>query len=80
MVLLAYHLGVHTMFGLGVWELLLVLVIILLLFGTKKLTKAGTDLGSAIQNFKSALNSKNESGEPVDSSVNISEKKNSDPD
>ena len=40
----------------GVPELLILLVIFVLLFGTKKLRSMGSDLGSAIKNFKSAVN------------------------
>lgn len=43
------------MFGLGIPELLLILVIVLLLFGTTKLKSLGSDLGSAIKGFRSAL-------------------------
>ena len=39
----------------GIWELIIVLVIILLLFGTKKLRNAGGDIGSAFKNFKKAV-------------------------
>mgnify|MGYP006082373497 CR=1 FL=1 len=39
----------------GVPELILVVVIVLLLFGTKKLKTLGGDLGSAIKGFRSAL-------------------------
>lgn len=41
--------------GIGIWQLLIVLVIILLVFGTKKLKNLGTDLGGAIKGFKSAM-------------------------
>jgi len=41
--------------GISPWQLLIVLVIVLLLFGTKKLRGAGGDLGSAIKNFKRAM-------------------------
>lgn len=41
----------------GVPELILVVVIVLLLFGTKKLKTLGGDLGSAIKGFRSALGS-----------------------
>ena len=43
------------MFGLGVWELLVILVIVLLLFGTKKLSNLGADLGTAIKGFRQAI-------------------------
>ena len=38
--------------GISIWQLLIVLVIVLLLFGTKKLRNMGGDLGAAIRNFK----------------------------
>ena len=44
------------MFDIGFWELLLIVaVIIVLLFGTKKLRNLGSDLGSAIKGFKTAV-------------------------
>jgi sec-independent protein translocase protein TatA len=42
--------------GIGIGPLLVVLVIIILLFGTKKLKSLGGDLGSAVKGFKKALN------------------------
>ncbi len=39
----------------GMWELIIILVIILLLFGTKKLRNAGGDVGAAFKNFKKAF-------------------------
>lgn len=42
--------------GISPWSLLLILVIVLLLFGTKKLRNVGTDLGGALKGFKSAMN------------------------
>ncbi len=41
--------------GISIWQLLIVLVIIILLFGTKKLRNIGGDLGSAIKNFRSSV-------------------------
>jgi sec-independent protein translocase protein TatA len=41
--------------GISIWQLLIVLVIVILLFGTKKLRSLGGDLGSAIKNFKSSV-------------------------
>ena len=40
--------------GIGIWQLLIVLAIILLIFGTKRLRNLGGDLGGAIKGFKSA--------------------------
>ena len=42
--------------GISIWQLLIVLVIVLLLFGAKRLRNVGGDLGSAIKGFKSAMN------------------------
>ncbi len=41
--------------GPSLWQLLIVLVIVLLLFGTKKLRNLGGDLGSAIKSFRGAV-------------------------
>ncbi len=41
--------------GPSIWQLLIVLVIVLLLFGTKRLRNLGGDMGSAIKGFKTAL-------------------------
>ena len=43
------------MFGLGVPELLIILVIVLFLFGPKRLKNIGADLGNAIKGFRSAI-------------------------
>jgi sec-independent protein translocase protein TatA len=42
--------------GISIWQLLIVLVIVMLLFGTKRLGSIGSDLGSAIKGFKRSLN------------------------
>ena len=41
--------------GISIWQLLIVLVIVLLLFGTKRLKNIGSDLGSAVKGFKGAM-------------------------
>lgn len=41
--------------GISVWQLLIVLVIVVLIFGTKKLKNMGGDIGGAVKNFKSAM-------------------------
>ena len=46
--------------GISIWQLLIVLVIVLLLFGTKKLRNMGGDLGAAIRNFRGAVKDGNE--------------------
>ena len=46
--------------GPSIWQLVIVLVIIVLIFGTKKLRNMGSDLGGAMKSFKSAINEKEE--------------------
>ncbi len=41
--------------GISIWQLLIVLVIVLLLFGTKRLRNMGSDLGAAFKGFKKAV-------------------------
>lgn len=50
------------MFGLGMSELLVILVIILIIFGAGKLPEIGGGLGKAIRNFKDATRETNEPG------------------
>jgi sec-independent protein translocase protein TatA len=49
--------------GLGWKELLIILVIVLLVFGTKRLTNIGSDLGKAVQGFKKGM-AGNEAAKP----------------
>ncbi|MEM9621508.1 MAG: twin-arginine translocase TatA/TatE family subunit [Pseudomonadota bacterium] len=43
------------MFGLGIPELLVILAIVLLIFGPKRLKNIGSDLGNAIKGFRKAV-------------------------
>lgn len=42
--------------GISIWQLLIVLVIVVLIFGTKRIKNIGTDLGGAIKSFRKGLN------------------------
>ncbi|GGC09821.1 sec-independent protein translocase protein TatA [Marinobacterium zhoushanense] len=42
--------------GISIWQLVIVLGIIILLFGTKKLRNLGSDVGGAVKGFKKAMN------------------------
>lgn len=41
--------------GISIWQLLIILVIVALIFGTKRLKGMGGDLGGAVKGFKKAL-------------------------
>ena len=48
------------MFGIGMQELLIILVIILIIFGAGKLPEIGSALGKGIKNFKKTMSDNNE--------------------
>ncbi len=41
--------------GISIWQLIIIAVIVVLLFGTKKLSSLGSDLGASIKGFKKAM-------------------------
>ncbi len=41
--------------GISPWSLIVILIIVVVIFGTKRLRNAGGDLGSAVKNFKNAM-------------------------
>jgi sec-independent protein translocase protein TatA len=47
--------------GISIWQLLIVALIVILLFGTKKLRSLGGDLGGAVKGFKNAMTPEDES-------------------
>lgn len=67
--------------GIGIWQLLIILLIVVMLFGTKRLKNLGSDLGGALKGFKSAIKEDEEeqtaevddgvTGETIDSSAKI---------
>ena len=42
--------------NIGPWQLLIILVIVLAIFGTKRLSSLGSDLGKSVKGFRSAMN------------------------
>ncbi len=52
------------MMGISIWQLLIILAIVLVLFGAKRLKNVGSDLGGAIKGFKHAMKEGEE--EPAD--------------
>ncbi len=69
------------MFGMGPWELLIVFLVILLLFGAKRLPDIAQGLGKGIREFRSAMKDttneiKGSMKEPPPETKNDTEKKN----
>lgn len=53
--------------NISIWQLLIVLVIVIAIFGTKRLKTLGSDLGSAVKGFRSAVNeAENENSGQID--------------
>ena len=55
--------------NIGPWQLLIILVIVLAIFGTKRLRTLGSDLGSAVKGFRSAMNEAEETKEQISESA-----------
>ncbi|MEP0072055.1 MAG: Sec-independent protein translocase subunit TatA [Marinomonas sp.] len=51
--------------GISIWQLLIVLAILVLIFGTKKLKNLGSDLGGAVKGFKEAVDKETPEDEKV---------------
>jgi sec-independent protein translocase protein TatA len=62
--------------GISIWQLLIILVIVLLLFGTKRLKNIGSDLGNAVKGFRSAMSdsSKDDDEQPQQITDNKAER------
>ncbi|MDJ0709439.1 MAG: twin-arginine translocase TatA/TatE family subunit [Woeseiaceae bacterium] len=56
--------------NIGPWQLLIILLIVLAIFGTKKLRNIGSDLGGAVKGFRSAVNEADEATEQLSDSSN----------
>jgi sec-independent protein translocase protein TatA len=56
--------GVIKMGGFSIWHWLIVLVIVALVFGTKKLRNIGEDMGSAIKSFRKGMQEGDEPSKP----------------
>ena len=53
--------------GISLWQLLIILVIVLMVFGTKKLRNMGGDLGTAIKGFKKSVKEEPSGGNVIES-------------
>jgi sec-independent protein translocase protein TatA len=47
-------------FGIGIWELVILMVVLLLVFGAKRLPEMGRSIGSGMREFKDAVTGKDE--------------------
>jgi sec-independent protein translocase protein TatA len=56
--------------GLSIWHWIIVLVVVLLVFGTKRLRNAGNDLGEAVKGFKKGMKDDDKPGQLGDQSRN----------
>jgi sec-independent protein translocase protein TatA len=61
--------------GISIWQLLIVAVIVVLLFGTKKLRNIGGDLGSAVKGFKNAMSDDDDKTKDSSSPEQLSQNK-----
>ncbi|WP_349570754.1 twin-arginine translocase TatA/TatE family subunit [Azotobacter salinestris] len=52
--------------GISIWQLLIVLLIVVMLFGTKRLKSLGSDLGDAIKGFRKSMDSEENKAPPVE--------------
>jgi len=60
--------------GISIWQLLIIAVIVVLLFGTKKLRNLGSDLGSAVKGFKNAVTDETAKKEETTDAESIADK------
>ena len=51
--------------NIGPWQLLIILVIVLAIFGTKKLSSLGSDLGKSVKGFRNAMNDADDAAEQL---------------
>ena len=54
--------------NIGPWQLLIILVIVLAIFGTKRLSTLGSDLGKSVKGFRSAMSEAEESADQLSDS------------
>ncbi len=58
-------------FGIGIWELLILLLVLLLVFGPKRLPEMGRQLGKGMREFKESVSGDGKSDEPVDAAPEL---------
>jgi sec-independent protein translocase protein TatA len=53
-------------FGIGIWELLILLLVLLLVFGPKRLPEMGRQLGKGMREFKESVSGKDDDDDRID--------------
>lgn len=61
--------------GISPIQLIIVLVIVILIFGTKKLRNMGKDIGGAVKGFKQGMNDKDDASDSADTDPNLIQKR-----
>jgi len=61
--------------GISIWQLLIILVIVVMLFGTKRLRGLGGDLGGAIKGFKESMSDEKKAVEKQDDAIDVTPEK-----
>ena len=56
-------------FGIGIWELLILLLVLLLVFGPKRLPEMGRSLGRGMREFKDSITGKHKEEEEIESAT-----------
>ncbi len=56
--------------GISIWQLLIILLIVVMLFGTKRLRTLGSDLGSAVKGFRKSMSDEGADKEPPEDDAN----------
>ena len=51
--------------GISLWQLLIILVIVVVIFGTKRLSSLGSDLGGAVKGFRKAMSDSEKDDDPA---------------
>lgn len=52
--------------GISIWQLLIILAIVIMIFGTKRLRTIGGDLGSAVKGFRNSMQEGEDTEKPAD--------------
>ena len=63
--------------GISIWQLLIILVIVIMIFGTKRLKSLGSDLGGAVKGFRKSL--QENPSEETESASSTKDEDNKDP-